>query len=171
MKNAALPLAVRGLLGAALALALVGCAGWIPQSAPARTPAPAPAMVPAPVPSVVVSDAALEGSAWSALYVHEVGHTVEPRPYLQWASPPQIVGSGGCNRFAGQAHIFAQEQLRFSALASTRMACIPEPGGQEDRFFKALELTSQVRLEGDDLLLLDQAGKTLVQLRRMGTVP
>lgn len=160
MKIAGFSLAMRGFLGGVLSVALMGCAGWVTQSTPAMVP------VPAPVPAVV-SDAVLEGSTWSALYVNAVGHTVEPRPYLQWKSAPQIVGSGGCNRFAGQAHISAQEQLRFSALVSTRMACMPEPGGQEDLFFKTLELTRQARLEGDDLLLLDQAGKTLAQLRRM----
>jgi putative lipoprotein len=92
---------------------------------------------------------------------------LEPRPYLQWTQAAQIAGSGGCNRFVGQALVTEPEQLRFASLASTRMACMPEPGGQEDKFFVALELTRQARLEGDDLILLDRTGGVLAQLRRV----
>jgi heat shock protein HslJ len=37
------------------------------------------------------------------------------------------------------------------------------PGSQEDLFFKALELTRKARLEGDQLVLLDDAGKVLAR--------
>jgi putative lipoprotein len=114
-----------------------------------------------------VSADALQGSAWSALYVQGTGATAEPRPYLQWIQATQIAGSGGCNRFVGQAVVTEPEQLQFSSLASTRMACMPEPGGQEDKFFTTLERTRQARLEGDDLILLDTAGTVLAQLRRV----
>lgn len=154
---------VRGALLLFIAVFASGCTSWsVPWSGRSAEPLPAPAPE-----AVRVSNATLQGSAWSTLYVQGVGATTEPRPYLQWTQFAQIAGSGGCNRFVGQAQVTESEQLRFASLASTRMACMPEPGGQEDKFFKALELTTQVRLEGDDLILLDPAGTVLAQLRRV----
>jgi len=37
------------------------------------------------------------------------------------------------------------------------------PGSQEDRFFKALELTRKARVERDQLVLTDEAGKQLAR--------
>lgn len=161
---------LRTLSGIALFLSLTGCANWTPLWPPKQTVAVEQSKPQSPPASQAgatqVDEVSMAGSAWMTLYVQDVGPVVDPKPYLQWMQSSRIVGSGGCNRFRGEAHLQGKEQLRFSALAATRMACMPEPGGQEDKFFKALELTRQARLEGEDLILLDQSGKVLAQLRR-----
>jgi heat shock protein HslJ len=40
------------------------------------------------------------------------------------------------------------------------------PGSQEDLFFKALELTRKARVENDQLILMDDAGKQLARFLR-----
>ena len=153
---------LHGIFLLAIAAILAGCANW-------PAPWPTPSVAPAAQVSAATrgTAAALQDGAWSTLYVQGSGATAEPRPYLQWTQAAQITGSGGCNRFVGQGVVTEPEQLRFASLASTRMACMTEPGGQEDKFFVALELTRQARLEGDDLILLDQTGGVLAQLRRV----
>jgi heat shock protein HslJ len=41
------------------------------------------------------------------------------------------------------------------------------PGSQEDRFFKALELTRKARLERDQLVLMDDNGKQLARFLKV----
>lgn len=64
-------------------------------------------------------------------------------------------GSGGCNRFSGG---FERDgaRLRFTPLASTKMAC-PDMA-TESAYFAALEATRAWRLAGERLELLDAGG-------------
>ena len=165
-----------------LLLGLTACSGVGPanqQRAGADAPpapAPAPQMAAAQSPTVGQSEAQPEsraatgwdvkaylGKEWRLVTLYGAPANQVPSPRLQWVSAEQVVGSGGCNRFSGRAVLTAGE-ARFGPLASTRMACVPEPSSQEDRFFKALEVTVKVRLEGTGLQLLDQAGVVVAQL-------
>lgn len=61
-------------------------------------------------------------------------------------------GFAGCNRFTGGYELNG-DKLRFTALATTRMACA-EPT-REPALLKALEDTASWRIEGRTLELLD----------------
>ncbi|APW43721.1 META domain-containing protein [Rhodoferax saidenbachensis] len=143
----------------ALAMVLAACA--VPAPQPEST-ASTPKASAAPVLTAQV----LAGSVWSAGFIDGVGAARGNWPQLRWVGTDRVAGSGGCNNFVGSA-VLEQDSLRFGSLAATGKLCMTEPGGQEDKFFMALELTRKARLEGTQLWLLDASGKPLVKLERL----
>ncbi len=109
-----------------------------------------------------LSPAVLAGTEWVAFAIDGMPEVTTPKPRLRWTSADQVTGTGGCNPFRGSALVGAGT-LRLGPLASTGRACLSMPGSQEDLFFKALELTRNSRLEGDQLVLLDDAGNVLAR--------
>jgi heat shock protein HslJ len=117
--------------------------------------------------SVPVTAEALAGTSWTARLIDGVGTSSGTWPQLRWTKVGNhIAGTGGCNSFAGEVDI-DQGKMRFHSLAATGKACLSSPGGQEDLFFKALEFTRSGLLEGGDLVLRNEQGKTLAQFVRM----
>lgn len=72
-------------------------------------------------------------------------------------------GSGACNRYIADAEL-AGETLTFGPIASTRMLCSAEEMQQEERFLDALGGVTRWRRFDDNLVLLDEAGDTLVRM-------
>ncbi|MDO8284260.1 MAG: META domain-containing protein [Rhodoferax sp.] len=121
--------------------------------------------VPTPVASpttVAPTPASLAGTEWVAFAIDGVAEVTNPKPKLRWVSADKLAGTGGCNGFTAPV-VVAQGGLRLGALASTGRACLSMPGSQEDLFFKALELTRKARVERDQLVLTDEAGKQLAR--------
>ena len=116
--------------------------------------------VPAAVP---VTSTELVAGEWVAFAVDGVDEVVSPKPKLRWTEAEQVSGTGGCNAFAGRA-VAGPQGLRIGPLRALGKPCLTLPGGQEDRFFQALEQTRTARLEQDQLVLVDAAGKTLARL-------
>lgn len=69
----------------------------------------------------------------------------------------RVNGHAGCNRFSGTYTLDADQQaLSFSPLAATKMAC---PAMQlERKYLQSLQRVSRYRLEGDNLVLLQDNG-------------
>lgn len=135
------------LLAGGIALALSACV--VP---PAEQP-----------PQVATSGAALVGKEWVAVQIAGVDKVTEPAPRLRWTAPEQVAGSGGCNNFFGRA-VVQQGALLIGPLGATGRMCLALPqGGQEDRFFKALESARTVRQSGGELMLEDGAGQLLLR--------
>lgn len=141
------------VLGSLLwAAVLSGCTAW--EAAPAAIP---------------VTSTELLGGEWVAFAVDGVEEVVFPKPKLRWMGPEQVSGTGGCNAFAGKA-VVGPQGLRIGPLKAMGKPCLTLPGGQEDRFFQALEHTRKARLERDQLVLVDATGKTLARfLKANGT--
>ncbi|MBI2748939.1 MAG: META domain-containing protein [Burkholderiales bacterium] len=123
---------------------------------------PGPASRPAEQPQ---TSAALVGGEWVAFAIQGVPEVVTPKPKLRWLVADQVTGTGGCNGFKGRSSANLST-LQLGPLASTGRACLSMPGSQEDLYFKALELTRKARIERDQLILLDDAGKQLVRFLR-----
>lgn len=119
---------------------------------------PTPVVPPTAVAPTPVS---LAGTEWIAFAIDGVAEVANPKPKLRWVSADKLAGTGGCNGFT--APVVVQSGLRLGALASTGRACLSMPGSQEDLFFKALELTRKARVERDQLVLTDEAGKQLAR--------
>jgi putative lipoprotein len=86
-------------------------------------------------------------------------------PTLAIDAESGISGSGGCNRYFGNAEIDG-ERITMGEIGATRMAC-PEPAmGEEQRYLKALDAVDSWRLEADELMLADDEGTVLVRLER-----
>ena len=124
--------------------------------------APGPASGPR---AQLATSATLVGGDWVAFALNGTPEVVSPKPKMRWVSADQVTGTGGCNGFQGRSSA-ALGNLQLGPLTSTGRACLSMPGSQEDLFFKALELTRKARLEGDQLILLDDSGRQLARLLR-----
>ncbi len=85
---------------------------------------------------------------------------------LSIAADMRAGGRGGCNSWFAQAALAPNDgTLVFSAVAATRMACLSEAAtAQETAWFAALAATRLYRLDGDKLVLLDEARTELATL-------
>lgn len=122
-----------------------------------------PPVTPA-MPRPVVSGADLVGTEWVAVQIAGVDTVAEPAPRLRWTGAEQVAGSGGCNAFFGRA-VVQQGALLIGPLGATGRMCLSLPeGGQEDRFFKALESARGLRQNAGELWLEDGVGRRLLLL-------
>ena len=121
--------------------------------------------VPLPATPVVaaVTEQKLLGVEWTAVAIDGATPVANPRPTLRWTSPQQMVGVGGCNQFRARV-VMGPDSLRIGPIAGFGTACLSNPSGQEDMFFKALENTQSARMEDKQLVLIDSAGKVLLRL-------
>jgi heat shock protein HslJ/uncharacterized lipoprotein NlpE involved in copper resistance len=86
--------------------------------------------------------------------------------YIEFAeSEPRVHGFSGCNRFFAQVSLEEDKSdaadalpLTFSNIGMTRMACVGE--SQETPFIQALQETRSMRIQANELLLLDASGET-----------
>lgn len=136
-------------LGSLACAVLVGCAI-----------APKPASAP-----TAVQASQLVGIDWIVTTIDGVAQLQNPRPRLRWNDMDRFSGSGGCNSFHGQALITGQT-VRVVALVPVGKPCMAEPGSQEDRFFKALEIAYSIRIESGQLHLLSEDGRVVLRLAR-----
>lgn len=118
------------------------------------------ATAPSPVPP---PDELVDGT-WRAKEI--AGENVTAgQPSLRFTQDGRAEGSGGCNSFAGPVSING-DAMTFGRLASTRKACLPALLDQEQRLFIALAGTRSYDLTGEQLTLLDAAGRPLVSFVR-----
>lgn len=74
-------------------------------------------------------------------------------------------GSTGCNRWFAQT-TREDDRLTFGQIGMTRMAC-PEPQmAAEQHFEAALDAARRYRVEGEDLILTDDAGREVARFMR-----
>jgi heat shock protein HslJ len=64
-----------------------------------------------------------------------------------------LSGSGGCNRLVGSFERNG-DTIRFTQVATTRIACAERVMQREAAFLDALAATSRFELDGDSLVLL-----------------
>lgn len=86
-------------------------------------------------------------------------------PTISFFRNGTVTGSAGCNDYSGTYVAFG-EALQLSELATTEMACAPEVMEAEAAYLDALRQATQLRLTGDALDLLDEAGSTLLLFER-----
>jgi heat shock protein HslJ/uncharacterized lipoprotein NlpE involved in copper resistance len=75
----------------------------------------------------------------------------------------RVSGFSGCNRFSGSVEVAAEDRIRFSRMAMTRMAC-PDMGGETD-LLKVLETADSYRLEDQGLVLYQDHRTPLARFR------
>jgi putative lipoprotein len=117
----------------------------------------------APAPAAPATPAILD-ITWVASSIG--GNPVAPniQSSLSIAADMRAGGRGGCNSWFAQAEL-GDSTLVFSAVAATRMACLSEAAtAQETAWFAALAATRSYRLEGNKLVLLDEARTELATL-------
>lgn len=85
----------------------------------------------------------------------------KPAELLLASDQERVSGSGGCNRLMGGFRL-SGEQLSFSKLASTQMACPPDLMAFERRYSEALGRVRRWSIDKRNLLLQDERGRTLL---------
>lgn len=96
-------------------------------------------------------------SKWelTALEAQKIDQTDEKGRKIHFTLNPgdnTVSGFSGCNLFHGTYSLEKDGRIKFSALASTRMAC-PDPAINESDFLKTLELADNYTLQNDVLSL------------------
>ncbi len=110
--------------------------------------------------------AMLENTQWTAATLNGAPIETDRRPELNFAEGGAFSGTGGCNRFTGQAEI-AGNQIEFpDNMAATLMACPPPLDEVERAFFHAMQSVTSYASQGDALALLDAAGEPVIKLVR-----
>ncbi|MCX5953277.1 MAG: META domain-containing protein [Cyanobacteria bacterium] len=112
----------------------------------------------------------LRGIAWKlqALQAQDGPTLINPpcRPpeLLLATGSERLSGNSGCNRLLGGFQL-AGDQLRFSQLVSTKMACALEVMAFEQQYLKALDQVRQWNIDKRSLLLQDGVGRSLLLYR------
>lgn len=110
---------------------------------------------------------ALENTKWSAIGIDGGTLNTQKLPEITFETGGSFAGSGGCNRFTGQAEM-SGELLEFPEnIAATLMACPPELEQVERQFFDALQGVTSYAVAGDSLVMLDSAGEPVLKFVRL----
>jgi heat shock protein HslJ len=72
-----------------------------------------------------------------------------------------VSGSAGCNRYSG-SYTWTGDQLSFSPLSSTKMACADDVMAQESAFLASMGDVASFAIEGSELTLSDGSGALLL---------
>ncbi|UAB87664.1 YbaY family lipoprotein [Ruegeria sp. SCSIO 43209] len=112
------------------------------------------------------SPATLEGTEWTAIGIGGTVLDTKRPPQLSFAQGGAFGGTGGCNRFSGQAEITGNSLEFPDNMAATLMACPPELDEVEDQFFAALQNVTSYAVAGDSMVLLDAAGEPILKFVR-----
>ncbi len=135
-----------------------------------RASAPGPAIDVTGVPdsppgSADAAGASLEGTNWRLIQLGDApvtAHSPQQEAHLILDRKSRRVGgSGGCNQLTGSYEL-SGEQLTFSAMAGTMMACF-DGMETEKAFLGALVQAKRWRIAGQRLELFDTAGKMLAR--------
>jgi heat shock protein HslJ len=95
-----------------------------------------------------------------------VSSASDPDRSITFTADGGVSGTAGVNRFTGTARLDG-DRLTLGPLRTTRMAGPPEAMDAEAAFLAALDEVVAVRLDGDDLVLLDADDGTQVRLVRV----
>jgi copper homeostasis protein (lipoprotein) len=112
----------------------------------------------------------LRGTAWKlqALQAPNGPTLINPpgRPpeLLLATDSERLSGNSGCNRLLGGFQL-AGDQLRFSQLVSTKMACAADVMAFEQQYLRALDQVRQWNIDKQSLLLQDGVGRSLLLYR------
>jgi putative lipoprotein len=108
----------------------------------------------------------LAGTAWRITEIAGAVADATSDATLRFDAGGLVSGSTGCNKFTGMAAIEA-DNLTFTPLATTRLACAPELMAQEQSFLSAIQAVRRFAVDPDGRLqLLGFDGGPLVRLTR-----
>ena len=114
------------------------------------------------------STLSLHGQPWHLTVLHGQPVVRREQPiYMEFAdAEPRVHGFSGCNRFFAQVRLEVGNAdtadglpVAFSNIGMTRMACDGE--SQETPFMQALQEARALRIQDNELLLLDASGEVL----------
>jgi putative lipoprotein len=109
-------------------------------------------------PATAASGTKLRGTKWVLAEVNGIaakpgqGHSA----HFELHDKEKLTGSTGCNNFTG-SYIASEGALQFMPGATTMKMCTPAVAGQEQAFLAALKATTNYKVDGSTLELLNGA--------------
>lgn len=116
-------------------------------------------------PAALAQRAAFPGGEWVVAAMGNLPVSAPARADITFTDAGRAHGRSFCNRFTG-GFTLDGATLRFGPAAGTRMACEAPAMDLEQRFHLALEAVRGWRLDGEALLLTDEAGAPVLRLVR-----
>ena len=117
-------------------------------------------------PGIVMSGAPTElVGDWRIKSIGQTPTLAGSNAVLVFTEDGTLSANVGCNQAGGSYRLDASG-LDIGPLAATRKMCEQEIMAQEDAFFAAIEQTSEFRVDGNTLELLDESGSILLTARR-----
>ncbi|MEM7088981.1 MAG: YbaY family lipoprotein [Pseudomonadota bacterium] len=110
--------------------------------------------------------AMLENTEWTAASLQGAPIETDRRPELSFGQGGAFAGTGGCNRFTGQAEISGNRIEFPDNMAATLMACPPPLDEVERQFLKTMQSVTTFAVQGDALALLNASGEPVIKLVR-----
>jgi heat shock protein HslJ len=104
----------------------------------------------------------LADSSWTVAAIGGREVLAGRAPTIEFRTPGQIAGSGGCNRYGGVCR-FEENLIHITRLRSTRRACEEAVMEQEKRFLALLEASISWQVDGDTLVLDGPEGEIRAQ--------
>lgn len=108
----------------------------------------------------------LRRGSWLAEDINGGGVIDRSQITLQFSADGKVTGTGGCNRYMGQATVKG-DAITFGPMAATRMACTPAVMDQENKFHAALETVRSWRIAQGELFLRDGDGNVVLRFTTM----
>lgn len=137
-----------------LVFSLIGCAtAGADDGGPGSGPR-------APVPDVSLTDTYWKLTEVNGVPIRVAEQMREPHLVLH-SQDGRLAGSGGVNRLMG-GYTLAGLTLTFGQVASTMMAGPPEAMQQEQMILAAIGRVRSFRIDGDRLILVDEAGRPVL---------
>ena len=106
----------------------------------------------------------LVGPAWTVREIDGAALPEDAPPTLEFAANGRVAGRAPCNRFTG-SYTLRGDELSFSQLAMTRMACAPPLMERERTFVALLGAVRRFERTGDSLILRTDDGRAITARR------
>lgn len=103
---------------------------------------------------------AVEGVPWVLVSGVDVDGWEASAPSIRFGEDGTASGSSGCNQWGG-SYAFDGDTLELGEIAMTSMGCPPPADDVERAYMDALQQANRWRLEGEELVLLDDDAELL----------
>jgi heat shock protein HslJ len=113
----------------------------------------------------------LLSSEWALSYISSMQLNTDYRPTLALSEDLTASGFAGCNRYRSGVELAATDELMFTAIVTTKRACLNTPMKSEDAYLAALRSVSSWSITRNVLRLMDKDGNTLLKFKRFGANP
>jgi heat shock protein HslJ len=104
----------------------------------------------------------LEGTAWQLAPDAPLGVALAGTGVTAGFEDGTVSGNSGCNTYDGPYTLDGQDLTIGADIASTQMACAPPQMAVEQAYLTRLAKVASFAIDGDELTLADDAGKTLL---------
>jgi heat shock protein HslJ len=94
----------------------------------------------------------------------------DSKPSISFKDDGSLTGNSGCNGFGGEYSV-ESDQVKFSGLASTLMACSEPLMTQEGSVFQVLDGTASYKIEGDTLTITKDGNALVFTAAEAGANP